>query len=216
MLTRIYYIRIYLARRNHNLCKKNSATIDSFNSTSQTLQMQNSVVFKSTMADSGNDEDTHHTANSLKDLDEDEVDPNTKQSASMQQATTMDNSMKFNDLLKEIEDENNCRTGDSNMSSISISICVGMGIGPNDKTQNPQHIGSKLQLDDLPLSPGSSNWGTTFMESFRKRMGSSMRLPRRKEESPKKPKQGQGQGQPEQRRRKKVVRFKKLETVFPS
>ena len=172
------------------------------------------------MVDSGNDEDTQsrHTANSLGDLDDDDVDADTKQSAAMQQITTMDHSMKFNDLLQEIEDENNSNIS-SNISSTSIIIGgdmgMGMGIG---SIQNNQYIGSELQLDDLP---SSSNWGKDFMGSFRKRMGNSLRFTRRnnsnKETSPTKSDEDQDQGEPEQQgRRKKVVRFKNFETIFPS
>jgi len=104
-------------------------------------------------------------------------------------------------------------------------------------------MGSKLKTDELPFaSKGSLNWGSvnwgSFMGSFRKRgnssrklgssrrllgigLGSSRRLLRRKKSSLKqKQPASQSQSEPSTSTststRKKVVRFLKFETVFPS
>jgi hypothetical protein len=130
------------------------------------------------------------------------------------QRTNRDISMDLNDLLQELEVEkegsqNNC---DVSMGSISIGL--------NDDANSPLHVGSKLDLDDLPSERGGMDWGSlnwgSFMGSFRKRggssrkLGSSRRLLRRKD--------SKMEPNPEQpdRRRKKKVRFKKFETVWPS
>lgn len=115
------------------------------------------------------------------------------------------------------------------------------GIGEVDFYRDPGRMGSKLKTDDLPVSSkGSLNWGSvnwgSFMGSFRKRsnnsrklgssrrllgigLGSSRRLLRRKESSRKQKQLGsESQSEPLKptSTRKKVVRFLKFETVFPS
>jgi len=116
------------------------------------------------------------------------------------------------------------------------------GDGEEDLYRGLGRMGSKLKTDELPVSSkGSLNWGSvnwgSFMGSFRKRgnssrklgssrrllgigLGSSRRLLRRKESS-RKQKQPASQSQSEPlktttSKRKKVVRFLKFETVFPS
>ena len=151
----------------------------------------------------------------------------------------------------------------SNSSSSNSSISLGLiesrsNNHENDletddlfetETTSPQHIGSELRLEDLPSvgdlsspkafdswwSSGSSTFKGSFMGSFRKRMGSSLRkIPyyhRRRKDAPANtpteedeaiitpPTTAQQQQQQEDhdppRRKKKAVRFKKFDTVFP-
>jgi len=140
------------------------------------------------------------------------------------QRTNRDISMDLNDLLQELEGEKegsqkNC---DVSMGSISIGLNTNMNDMNDDANDanSPLHVGSKLDLDDLPSARGGLDWGSlnwgSFMGSFRKRggssrqLGSSRRLLRRKD--------SKMESTPEQpdRRRKKKVRFKKFETVWPS
>jgi hypothetical protein len=125
-----------------------------------------------------------------------------------------DISMDLNDLLQEIEEERDESHSDSSVSSNSVNLSLNDGIENSDDSPQ-QKIGSNLQLDDFPSSRGldwgSLNWGS-FMGSFSDKMnGSSSRLLHRKD-SVKKKMKPETEKQPEPR--KKVVRFKKFETVF--
>jgi len=139
-----------------------------------------------------------------------------------------DISMDLNDLLQEMEEER-----DTSHSDCGGSVCGSTGsLSLNlDHEESPQRIGSKLKLDDLP-SQNSRDWGWgsfgSLMGSFSKlggggssrrlggsrRLGSSRRLLRRNKKSERSG-GGEKPAMPD-RRKKKTVRFKKFETVFPS
>ena len=129
-----------------------------------------------------------------------------------------DISMDLNDLLQEMEEEREESHGsaDPNDDSSVSSKSMNLNLFLNDGIEDSPKIGSRLQLDELPSSRGSLNWGS-FMGSFSRKMkGSSRRLLSRNE-SVKNKKQKSDETEKEQQpepRRKKVVRFKKFETVF--
>jgi len=129
-----------------------------------------------------------------------------------------DASIDLDSILQEMEEERDesaaFRRNSSNDSIGSGSISIGLNdVDETDKIS----IGSKLQLDDLPSSR-TIEWGRSMMGSFKK-MGSSLRLLRRKDSKPKlsdtesiDPQQ-QEESERNSKPRKKVVRFKKFDTI---
>jgi hypothetical protein len=126
-----------------------------------------------------------------------------------------DISMDLNDLLQEMEEEREESHGsaDPNDDSSVSSKSMHLNLFLNDGIEDSPKIGSRLQLDELPSSRGSLNWGS-FMGSFSRKMkGSSRRLLSSVKNKKQKSDETEKEQQPEPRR-KKVVRFKKFETVF--
>jgi len=111
-----------------------------------------------------------------------------------------DISMNLTNILQEMEE----KRGESHCDSISIG------------SSGTNLIGSKLRLDDLPSSQGNGlDWGSfhkSTSSSGSSSSSSSRRLLRRQNDSAPKPEHGE----PDLVNRKKVVRFKKFETVFQS
>eukprot|EP00531_Pseudo-nitzschia_arenysensis_P011318 CAMPEP_0116131450 /NCGR_PEP_ID=MMETSP0329-20121206/9010_1 /TAXON_ID=697910 /ORGANISM="Pseudo-nitzschia arenysensis, Strain B593" /LENGTH=212 /DNA_ID=CAMNT_0003625877 /DNA_START=260 /DNA_END=898 /DNA_ORIENTATION=+ len=104
------------------------------------------------------------------------------------------------------------------------------------QTPQHQHMNGHLRFDDLPSpsvwwgsSKGSSFQGSSFMGSFRKKMNNSLKLfpykRRSKDASGKafstssdagdEDNLSPGFASPSSRRKKKVVKFKKFDTIFP-
>lgn len=143
-----------------------------------------------------------------------------------------DISMDLNDLLAEMEEEQRIETSQHDECE-SIVSTDSLSLNLNEDDDSPQRIGSKLQLEDLPSQTKDWGWGSfgSLMGSFSKlgssrrsgssrRLGdSSRRLLRRKKSSRTDDDDDNAANEkadlPE-RRKKKVVRFKKFETVLPS
>lgn len=171
----------------------------------------------------------HEIEDTFEDLDEKELNPDIDAKRSMfSKRTTKDISMDFNDLLQGMEEERETSGSlcdDASLGSIGSTGSLSLNLDEEVIDESAKHMGSKLKLDDIPSRGrmwGSINWGS-FSGSFSKlgssrRLGSSMRLGSSRRVLRRKKSQrhsiAEKPDQPD--RRKKTVRFKKFETVFPS